>query len=67
MSSRIRLTNVDRIRGMTDEELADYAYKVLGNYCCPPEREHATKTCNDMNTDCEKCWLDWLKQEDMQE
>lgn len=57
------MTNGDRIRLMSDEELADYAYKVLANYCCPPEREYATKTCNDMKAECKKCWLDWLKKE----
>ena len=57
-------TNADRIRAMSDEELADYAYKVLGNYCCPPEREHATRSCIiDMKEDCDNCWLDWLRQE----
>lgn len=58
------LTNADCIRVMTDEELADYAYKALGNYCCPPGREHATRTCIiDMKEDCDNCWLDWLRQE----
>ena len=57
-------THADRIRAMSDEELADYAYKVLGNYCCPPEREHATRSCIiDMKEDCDNCWLDWMRQE----
>lgn len=54
-------TNAGRIRAKTDEELADYAYKTLGNYCCPPEREFDANNC--MGSDCSKCWLDWLQSE----
>lgn len=54
-------TNGDAIRHMSDEELADYAYKVLANYCCPPERAHSIKTCTDIAI-CDECWLNWLKQ-----
>ena len=54
-------TMADKIRAMTDEELAEYAYKDLGNYCCPPGREHATKTCNAMEGDCGYCWLEWIQ------
>lgn len=43
-------TNADRIRSMSDEELA----KILGNKCiCPP-----TSEC----VDCVDCWLEWLQQ-----
>ena len=42
-------TNADRIRSMSDEELA----KILGNKCiCPP-----TSEC----VDCVACWLEWLQ------
>lgn len=45
------VTNADRIRAMTDEELAAFmADKLL----CP-----APKECD---CDCATCWLDWLKQ-----
>lgn len=56
-----RMTNADRIRAMSDEELANFLFP-LGS--CPvvadglPFNESAE--CSD---DCEKCWLDWLKQE----
>lgn len=47
-------TNADRIRAMSDEELA----KILGDKCiCPPIGE-----CAKMSGDCEKCWFEWLKQ-----
>lgn len=46
----IPMTNADKIRAMTDEELA----KILGNKCiCPPTRE-----C----VNCFDCWLEWLQQ-----
>ena len=42
-------TNADRIRSMSDEELA----KILGYKCiCPP-----TSEC----VDCVACWLEWLQ------
>lgn len=47
-------TNADRIRSMTDEELAwFYAEKIASCYGC----ESSTAS------DCAKCWLNWLKQE----
>lgn len=47
-------TNADRIRSMTDEELADW----VANLHCP-HYEDDDYTCDD----CEECWRDWLKQE----
>lgn len=44
-------TNADRIREMTDEELAIF----LGDVdCCNPNH------C-EPGMYCEKCWLDWLR------
>lgn len=52
-------TNGDRIRTMTDEELADW----LGVYCNGQTAQEVGKPCvSDMGS-CEECWLDWLKQE----
>lgn len=46
-------TNADRIRSMTDEELA----KTLGDKCiCPP-----TSGCAEVCGDCVDCWLEWIK------
>ena len=46
-------TNADRIRNMTDEELAEY----LGNiHYCPA----AYPTC-DLTKECKECWLKWLR------
>ena len=47
-------TNADRIRAMTDEELAEK----LSSFRCPQ------KWCfPDDGKNCKSCWLDWLKQE----
>ena len=50
------MTNADKIRQMTDEELAEYLGTDLDG-CV------GRKCVIDDNTDCQKCWLDWLKQE----
>lgn len=47
------MTNADRIRTMSDEELA----LKLGIEQCPDNEKWRICT-----GDCEKCWLDWLKQ-----
>ena len=44
-------TNADRIRAMSDEELA----KVVSTTC-------PTKGCPLTAWDCTECWLNWLKQ-----
>lgn len=44
------MTNADRIRSMTDEELAKHL-------ACQ------WKECKNMDVDCDKCLLDWLKEE----
>lgn len=52
-------TNADRIRAMTDEELAEFLWNVdhngLDEFCnknpCPP------------NESCTECMLEWLKKE----
>ena len=48
------MTNAQKIRSMSDEELLEVLDYELG---CP-----ATGNCEKMNRDCYACWLDWLKQ-----
>ena len=58
-SQKLTFTNADRIRAMSDEELA----KILGDKCiCPPIGE-----CAKVSGDCEKCWLEWLQQPAVEE
>lgn len=53
-------TNADRIRAMTDEELATYIAKL-----CKPEGacSPSCRGCGYVRT-CDDAWLDWLKQEE---
>jgi hypothetical protein len=50
---RKRQTNADRIRKMSDEELAEW-HEI---YC--PGREDIDLACT--KESCRDCWLDWLK------
>lgn len=54
-------TNADRIRAMTDEELADLFDTWVRDCDCNdvPCREY----CLPNRYDCVQNWLDWLKQE----
>lgn len=53
------MTNADRIRSMTDEELAKMLpTKSMWN--CPPD----IKTRGGCPGECVPCWLNWLKQEE---
>lgn len=51
---RKKQTNADRIREMSDEELADFMNRDISG--CPP-----TGDCNKASDDCKACWLDWLQ------
>ena len=48
-------TNADRIRAMSDEELAEW-HEI---FC--PNREDIDLTCT--KESCHDCWLEWLKEE----
>lgn len=48
--------NADRIRAMTDEEMADYFSELS---CFPGANRDICKGV----ANCMDCWLDWLKQE----
>ncbi len=50
------VTNADRIRAMSDEELAEWLWFKVGK--CPP-----FDVCPSQCIPCEAkdCWLDWLK------
>ena len=49
-----RMTNADRIRAMSDEEMAKKLQYASG---CP-----VNANCIKMSGDCKACWLDWLQQ-----
>ena len=49
------MTNADRIRAMSDEELAELIDRETDS-CAP------TGDCERMSRDCKACWLEWLQQ-----
>lgn len=51
-------TNADRIRSLTDEELAELWWERVDCGECPVHRN-----CRMTGQDCKKLALDWLKQE----
>lgn len=59
------ITNADRIRSMTDEELAHFIDEFWSAPWCPdePPIDSETKECMMHEGKCEMCILDWLKQE----
>lgn len=53
------MTNADRIRNMTDEELAKFFYDTdTSIHWCDERRGHHGEP-----NGCEKCMVDWLKEE----
>ena len=57
--NRKKPTNADRIRAMSDEELAELPWEYdFQCYMCPNK-----PLCDDGYKTCKELWLDWLKQE----
>ena len=54
-------TNADKLRAMSDEELAVWLRNIRYSWTCVP-RDNGNR-CSNFNDDCNACWLDWLKQE----
>ena len=55
-------TNADRIRNMTDEELADWLWIRCGcSYCLGFENRKCRLSRRD--NACKEYWLEWLRQE----
>lgn len=52
------MTNADRIRSMSDEELATFLYHAWNNASWCMVKDH----CPDEDS-CFPCWLDWIKKE----
>lgn len=50
-------TNADRIRAMSDEELAVMFFNYHFSFTCPEQG------CHECKESCMDCWLDWLKKE----
>ena len=54
--SRPVFTNADKIRSMSDEELADLINREI-SYCAPTSGD-----CDKTSNDCKACWLELLQQ-----
>ena len=55
-------TKADRIRSMTDEELAEFLYNVWKEQ--DTFSKEVCERCGGTDIGCQpNCWLDWLKQE----
>ena len=58
------MTNADRIRAMTDEELAELIENTIDCGICKDMANcDVCPVSTDNERDCHKYWLDWLKQE----
>lgn len=58
-------TNADRIRSMTDEELAEFL-PIASNFICQPMEECIRNTVTNHCGECERteeCAMKWLKAE----
>ena len=56
------ITNADKIRSMTDEELAEFLYNIWKEQ--DTFSKEVCERCGDTDIGCQpNCWLDWLKQE----
>lgn len=55
------MTNADRIRAMTDEELA-----IILARSCPDSNDVDTDYCGleDYTCDCVCCWFEWLEEDE---
>ena len=61
-------TNADRIRAMTDEELAELIGDTIDCGSCKDMANHdVCPVSADNERNCHKYWLDWLKQKATEE
>lgn len=57
-----RQTNADRIRNMSDEELAEFL-DIVGEDGISSQYADVPCDCCCEKTECSKCWKDWLQSE----
>lgn len=55
------MTNADRIRSMTDEELVNFLMRLMGHAQCFAEGIFPYHPCP-KNYNCKQCGIDWLQQ-----
>ena len=59
-----RRTNADRIRAMSDEELAIWMSHISVCTWCPAKNIKTANPCKGLYSGCKGNWLDWLRQEE---
>lgn len=59
------VTNFDKIRAMSDEELATWVETIAGCDLCPMLDEQCSGGEVYSRASCKHHWLDWLRQEDV--
>ena len=55
------MTNADRIRAMSDEELVSFLMRLMGHAQCFAEGIFPYHPCP-QNYNCKQCGIDWLQQ-----
>lgn len=61
-SSKFTTTNADRIRNMSDEELAEFL-DIVGEDGISSQYANLSCDCCYEKTECSKCWKEWLQSE----
>ena len=56
-----QMTNADRIRAMSDEELVSFLMRLMGHAQCFAEGIFPYHPCP-QNHNCKQCGIDWLQQ-----
>jgi hypothetical protein len=57
------MTNADKIRAMTDEELAIWISHISACTWCPAKNIKTSSPCKGLYFGCKGNWFNWLKQE----
>ena len=65
-SHEIQMTNADRIRAMSDEELVNFLMRLMGHAQCFAEGIFPYHPCP-QEQNCKQCGLDWLQQPSREE
>ena len=56
-------TNADKIRAMSDDELAIWMAHIAMCTWCPAKNINTASPCKEFYSECKANWIAWLKQE----
>lgn len=57
------ISNADKIRSMSDEEMAEWIVATFPDNYCVPYSKGFKEDCDGVNCNICNCWVEWLKQE----